>query len=68
MTDGFILFLPAEDATEYFCNNCRKFRLCFDPLVSVCGSCGSDNIKSGKVMSLNKAKLVEAWERGERAD
>lgn len=46
--------------TEYFCNDCKQLRLSLIKDKSKCGNCGSTNIVTGAVGSLDKTVLVRS--------
>jgi len=52
-----IMTFSKEVPTEYFCYDCKQFRLSYRKDKTKCGNCGSSNIKTGKMGELNKEAL-----------
>lgn len=49
--------IVAKFIKEYFCKSCKQLRLCADPDLKKCGSCGSEDLIWGELGELDKEKL-----------
>jgi Zn finger protein HypA/HybF involved in hydrogenase expression len=64
MSDDYILVIQIDGHPfEYFCKDCKAFRLSLNPKRSKCGNCQSDNIIKGAVEGLDRDKLFRDYGR-----
>lgn len=62
MVDLYVGFEPVE----YFCNGCGQLRLSIDDFDGICKHCGSTDVITGAVNSLDKEALKKGYEDGQR--